>query len=49
MLRFSGAFKFVEIDELVDYGRLNGLFVLACSAGFIGHYLDQKEVRCDDR
>merc|ERR1719253_1420544 len=44
MLRSSGAFKFEEIDELVGYGCLNGLFVLARSAGFIGHYLDQKRL-----
>jgi len=45
MLRSSGAFKFDEIDELVDHGCLNGLFVLARSAGFIGHYLDQKRLK----
>ena len=42
MLRSSGAFTFSEINELVDVGCLNGLFVLARSTGFIGHYLDQK-------
>merc|ERR1719451_122842 len=45
MLRSSGAFKFAEIDELVDYGCLNGLFVLARSTGFIGHYLDQRRLK----
>jgi ATP citrate (pro-S)-lyase len=45
MLRSSGAFKFAEIDELVEYGCLNGLFVLARSAGFIGHYLDQRRLK----
>jgi ATP citrate (pro-S)-lyase len=45
MLRSSGAFKYEEIDELVDHGCLNGLFVLARSAGFIGHYLDQKRLK----
>jgi len=45
MLRSSGAFKYDEIDELVDSGCLNGLFVLARSAGFIGHYLDQKRLK----
>merc|ERR1711869_176535 len=45
MLRSSGAFKFAEIDELVDHGCLNGLFVLARSAGFIGHYLDQRRLK----
>jgi ATP citrate (pro-S)-lyase len=45
MLRTSGAFKYAEIDELVDYGCLNGLFVLARSTGFIGHYLDQRRLK----
>merc|ERR1712203_933468 len=45
MLRSSGAFTFEEIDELVDHGCLNGLFVLARSAGFIGHYLDQRRMK----
>merc|ERR1719310_1569231 len=45
MLRSSGAFSFGEIDELVEHGCLNGLFVLARSAGFIGHYLDQKRLK----
>jgi ATP citrate (pro-S)-lyase len=45
MLRSSGAFKFEEIDELVDNGCLNGLFVLARTSGFIGHYLDQRRMK----
>merc|ERR1719450_1386988 len=45
MMRSSGAFKYSEIEELVDNGCLNGLFVLARSAGFIGHYLDQKRLK----
>ena len=45
MLRSSGAFTFSEIDELVDAGCLNGLFVLARTTGFIGHYLDQKRLK----
>jgi ATP citrate (pro-S)-lyase len=45
MLRSSGAFKYEEINELIDYGCLNGLFVLARSAGFIGHYLDQRRLK----
>merc|ERR1711920_438286 len=44
-LRTSGAFKYGEIDDLVEYGCLNGLFVLARSTGFIGHYLDQKRLK----
>merc|ERR1719453_2609391 len=45
MLRSSGAFKYEEIDELVDHGCLNGLFVLSRSVGFIGHYLDQRRLK----
>merc|ERR1712190_21223 len=45
MLRSSGAFGYEEIDEMVEYGCLNGLFVLARSAGFIGHYLDQRRMK----
>merc|ERR1719487_21464 len=45
MLRSSSAFSHEEIDEFVDGGCLNGLFVLARSAGFIGHYLDQKRLK----
>eukprot|EP00427_Karlodinium_veneficum_P044464 CAMPEP_0169253946 /NCGR_PEP_ID=MMETSP1016-20121227/38895_1 /TAXON_ID=342587 /ORGANISM="Karlodinium micrum, Strain CCMP2283" /LENGTH=1067 /DNA_ID=CAMNT_0009335339 /DNA_START=64 /DNA_END=3268 /DNA_ORIENTATION=+ len=45
MLRSSSAFTYEEIDELVEHGCLNGLFVLARSAGFIGHYLDQKRLK----
>merc|ERR1719258_1027971 len=45
MMSSSGAFKYSEIDELVGNGCLNGLFVLARSAGFIGHYLDQKRLK----
>merc|ERR1712193_509479 len=45
MLRSSGAFGYDEIDEMVDNGCLNGLFVLARSAGFIGHYLDQRRLK----
>jgi ATP citrate (pro-S)-lyase len=45
MLRSSGAFKYSEIDELVENGCLNGLFVLSRATGFIGHYLDQKRMK----
>ncbi|GAQ90472.1 ATP-citrate lyase B [Klebsormidium nitens] len=34
-----------EIDEIVDIGYLNGLFVLARSIGFIGHTFDQKRLK----
>merc|ERR1719428_1778002 len=45
MLRSSGAFPHEEISELVENGCLNGLFVLARSCGFIGHYLDQRRLK----
>merc|ERR1711953_1033842 len=45
MLRSSGAFTYTEIDELIDDGCLNGLFALARTTGFIGHYLDQKRLK----
>merc|ERR1719324_1487648 len=45
MLRSSGAFKYEEIAEMVENGCLNGLFVVARTAGFIGHYLDQRRMK----
>merc|ERR1719210_1419024 len=41
MLRSCGAFSVEEAADLVEFGCLNGLFVLGRSIGFIGHYLDQ--------
>jgi ATP citrate (pro-S)-lyase len=34
-----------EIDEIIDIGYLNGLFVLARSIGLIGHTFDQKRLK----
>ncbi len=34
-----------EIDEIIDNGALNALFVLGRSIGFIGHILDEKRLR----
>ncbi|MBI5159348.1 ATP citrate synthase [Candidatus Micrarchaeota archaeon] len=34
-----------ELNELVDIGYLNGLFVLGRSIGLIGHYFDQKRLK----
>merc|ERR1712176_323785 len=45
MMRSSNAFTMREVDELIANGCLNGLFVLARSAGFIGHFLDQKRLK----
>lgn len=39
------AFSKEEMDEIVDIGYLNGLFVLARSIGIIGHVLDQKRLK----
>ncbi|KAG1326177.1 putative ATP-citrate synthase beta chain protein 1 [Cocos nucifera] len=36
LLAGSGMFSKQEIDEIVEIGYLNGLFVLACSIGLIG-------------
>jgi len=36
-----------ELDEIVNIGYLNGLFVLARSIGLIGHVLDQKRLKTD--
>merc|ERR1712216_846491 len=45
MMRSSGAFTLDEINDLVDDGCLNGLFVLSRSIGLIGHFLDQKRMK----
>ncbi|KAK2727044.1 hypothetical protein QYM36_007785, partial [Artemia franciscana] len=45
LLRNCGSFTMEEAQEYVDIGTINGLFVLGRSAGFIGHYLDQKRLK----
>ncbi|KAK8913784.1 ATP-citrate synthase beta chain protein 1 [Platanthera zijinensis] len=45
LLSGSGMFTKPEIDEIVDIGYLNGLFVLARSIGLIGHTFDQKRLK----
>nr|GME20158.1 ATP-citrate synthase beta chain protein 2 [Ipomoea batatas] len=45
LLAGSGMFKKAEIDEIVEIGYLNGLFVLARSIGLIGHTFDQKRLK----
>ncbi|GMH18234.1 hypothetical protein Nepgr_020075 [Nepenthes gracilis] len=45
LLAGSGMFSKPEIDEIVDIGYLNGLFVLARSIGLIGHTFDQKRLK----
>lgn len=45
LLSGSGAFSEEEASEFLKIGTLNGLFVLGRSIGFIGHYLDQKQLK----
>lgn len=45
LLYSSGAFTDEEAGEYLRNGVLNGLFVLGRSMGFIGHYLDQKQLK----
>jgi len=45
MIRSCGAFTREECDDLMNFGCLNGLFVLGRSTGFIGHYLDQLRLK----
>ncbi|XP_062108796.1 ATP-citrate synthase beta chain protein 2-like [Humulus lupulus] len=45
LLAGTGMFTKQEIDEIVDIGSLNGLFVLARSIGLIGHTFDQKRLK----
>ncbi len=44
LLGSVGVFTPAEVDEVVQIGYLNGLFVLARSIGLIGHALDQKRL-----
>jgi ATP citrate (pro-S)-lyase len=45
MIRSCGAFTREECDDLMNFGCLNGLFVLGRSTGFIAHYLDQLRLK----
>lgn len=45
MVRSCGAFSTSEVTELLEFGCLNGLFVLGRSIGFIGHHLDQLRLK----
>ncbi|KAJ0035511.1 hypothetical protein Pint_24344 [Pistacia integerrima] len=45
LLAGSGMFTKQEIDEIIEIGYLNGLFVLARSIGLIGHTFDQKRLK----
>jgi ATP citrate (pro-S)-lyase len=41
----SDAFTKEEMEDIIDLGYLNGMFVLARSIGLIGHALDQKRLK----
>ena len=45
LLRSCNKFSKDEVDQYVEMGTLNALFVLGRSIGFIGHYLDQKRLK----
>jgi ATP citrate (pro-S)-lyase len=45
MLRSCGAFSPSEVEDLMSFGCLNGLFVLGRSIGFVGHHLDQLRLK----
>jgi ATP citrate (pro-S)-lyase len=40
-----GEFSKEEVDEMIDIGYLNGVFVLARSIGIMGHVFDQKRLK----
>ena len=44
IFRSTGIYTDEEIDDIVDIGTLNGIFVLGRTVGMIGHYLDQKRL-----
>eukprot|EP00270_Netrium_digitus_P002348 TRINITY_DN12682_c0_g1_i1.p1 TRINITY_DN12682_c0_g1~~TRINITY_DN12682_c0_g1_i1.p1 ORF type:complete len:609 (-),score=165.79 TRINITY_DN12682_c0_g1_i1:224-2050(-) len=45
LLHSCSMFSKEEIDDIVEIGYLNGLFVLARSIGLIGHTFDQKRLK----
>ncbi len=45
LMRSCGAFEPEEVEQYLNNGVLNGLFVLGRSIGLIGHHLDQKRLR----
>lgn len=47
MIRSCGAFSADEAEDVLRSGFLNGLFVVARSIGFIGHYLDVNRLKQD--
>lgn len=47
LIRSCGAFSSDEAQEVLRSGFLNGLFVVARSIGFIGHFLDVNRLKQD--
>ena len=45
MMSESELFSKKEINEIIEIGCLNGLFVLGRSIGIMGHYFDQKRLK----
>jgi ATP citrate (pro-S)-lyase len=45
ILRSTGIYSEEEIDEIINIGTLNGIFVLGRTIGMIGHFLDQKRLQ----
>eukprot|EP01084_Bolivina_argentea_P013924 26064_1 len=45
LLRSCDLFNEAEVNQYIEMGTLNALFVLGRSIGFIGHYLDQKRLK----
>ena len=45
LMHSTGMFTEQEIQDVVDTGYLNGLFVLARTIGLVGHWLDQKRLK----
>jgi succinyl-CoA synthetase alpha subunit len=44
MMESTGIFTAEEVNEIVELGFLNGLFVIGRSIGIIGHVMDQKRL-----
>jgi len=45
LLNSTGVFTQPEIQEIIDIGYLNGLFVVGRSIGLVGHSLDQRRLK----
>jgi len=45
LMSSTGAFEAREIQQVVDAGILNGLFVLGRTIGLIGHFIDQRRLQ----